>query len=103
MSEKAIKERVYRAYWLWEEPPLLRLPAILEVRVWESGEHRVETPLNTYIHWECAGGESSGTDAEGSLVSPEEFARLKTMGALTDIGQLPVPPNMHGTADQSIK
>jgi hypothetical protein len=99
VPENAITEHVYTAYWFWPNPPRLNMPAVVEVRVWESGEHKVETPLNIYIHWECAGGESSRENAKGSLVSSEEFARLKVIGALTYIGQLPIQPDIQSTAD----
>ena len=89
MSDTPTAECAFKTYWFWPDPPRLHMPAILEVRVWESGEHRVETPHNIYVHWECAGGQVAMTEAEESIITPEEFMRLKAADVLTPIGNLP--------------
>jgi len=88
MSGTPTEEHAFKTYWFWPEPPRLNMPAILEVRVWESGEHRVETPHNIYVHWECIGG--SSIEVEESIITPEEFMRLKATGILVAIGNLPI-------------
>jgi hypothetical protein len=81
-------ERACMTYWYWADPPVVGMPVILEVRVWESGDHRVETPHNAYFHWESAsGGMPDGVAAELFIVTAEQFMRLKAAGELTEIGQ----------------
>ncbi|HEX5852165.1 MAG TPA: hypothetical protein VFY36_03630 [Solirubrobacteraceae bacterium] len=91
--------QAHTTYWMWADPSQLNMPAILEVRVWESGEHRVETPLNIYVHWECADG--SLTEIERSIIAPEEFMQLKAAGALVSIGSLPAEVDEPSSSAQS--
>lgn len=86
-------EEVRTTYWKLENLEGFGMPAIVEVRTWTCGEHRVDTPLVTYVHWENTGQYwPEDRKCESVLLEVEEFVKLRSRGEIIQIGSEPTNP-----------
>lgn len=89
-------EAVRTEFWLWDAPHVLGMPVILEVRVWQSRAHRVETPQHVFVHWESVNAAwPQSLQPEELILSPERFAQLRATDEVVLIGG-PAAPTTDG-------